>query len=58
VNCEKEGKRRRNLEYLHNREIRKKYESSRKKQYAIEEINRKALAEHLSYGKYVAKYGL
>lgn len=24
----------------------------------IEEINRKALAEHLSYGQYVAKYGI
>lgn len=25
---------------------------------SIEEINRKALAEHLTYGQYVAKYGI
>lgn len=56
--CQKEGRTRVQLEYQRNRKMMERYSTKRKKRYEIEEINRKALAEHLSYGKYVAKYGL
>ena len=54
TDCQEEGNRIKHQQY----DQMKKYRVKKKEKYEIEEINRKALAEGLSYGKYVAKYNL
>ena len=59
VSCRDENKKKRFKENPEKYSYYKKRKSSRKtKGNAIGEINKKALEEGLTYGQYVAKYGL